>query len=296
MNWSSIRPILVLLLSLGFTACDFDAAQSDRVLAEGLSKAQAGQYTEALNAFDDAIRTDPDNADAYYNRGVLRLQQLSNPGGAIDDLNRAVEIRPEWAEAHLQLGVALLETGRENQAYDALKKSMELGSSSAGAAYRIGQLEQQDGNYREAIDAYTTAIYSNARTPEPYSALGRLYLEFGHYAEARQVFENGVENNPNDPQLRADLGQAALEEEDYTSAIQYLREAIQRGDSRLSTVVSLAEAYRGRHKELGDASDVEEAKRYFQSAVQRCSPREHGASMCRTLQDTLKRLQESTAE
>lgn len=292
MTRSLIGPWIVGCICLILAGCDFSAAESDRQLAEGLTKAQAGKYTEALKFFDEAIRTDPENAAAFYNRGVLRLQQLSNAGGAIDDLNRAVELRPDWAEAHKHLGVALLETGRERQAFEELKKAMDLGIKSAGAAYRVGQLNEKAGHYREAIDAYTTAIYADPRTPEPYSALGRLYLEFGHASEARQVFENGVENNATDPQLRADLGQAALELDDYTGAIQHLREAIERGDARLTTTLSLADAYRARSESLGDADDKAEAIRYFEMAGRRCSTREHGTTLCRTIQDTLAQLRD----
>lgn len=290
MNRSMKQPILCLLTAMLMMGCNFDSAESDRQLAEGLAKVHAGQYTEALSFFDQAIRTDSENAEAFYNRGVLRLQQLSNAGGAIDDLNRAVELRPDWAEAHKNLGIALLETGRDRQAYDELKMAMELGIESAGAAYRVGQLDEARGQYREAIDGYTTAIYADPRTPEPYSALGRLYLEFGHPDEAAQVFANGVENNPNDPELRADLGQSSLASGDYTKGIQHLREAIERGDSRLTTVVSLADAYRSRFAELGDAEDGRQAIHFFQIASGRCSTREHGTTMCRTIQDTLAQL------
>lgn len=56
----------------------------------------------ARNAFEEAVRIDPDYEEALYNLAVL--DEMANPKKAIDLLERAIQLDPDYAIAHRTLG------------------------------------------------------------------------------------------------------------------------------------------------------------------------------------------------
>ncbi len=41
---------------------------------EGVASAKQNNFSSALKSFDEAIRQDPDSKEAYYNRGIAKIQ------------------------------------------------------------------------------------------------------------------------------------------------------------------------------------------------------------------------------
>ena len=79
--------------------------EGNRLMAEG--KAQ-----EAAKAYTDAVRLDPTNARWQYNLS-LALRELGDQAGEQAALKKAIELDPNMAPAHNQLGLSYLATGEE---------------------------------------------------------------------------------------------------------------------------------------------------------------------------------------
>ena len=75
-----------------------------------------GNLRQAIEDYDRAIEINPENAGAYYNRGVA-YGKLGDHRQAIEDYDRAIEINPEYAEAYNNRGARLWQT-RQPQAGD----------------------------------------------------------------------------------------------------------------------------------------------------------------------------------
>ena len=88
-------------------ACDYAAAAAnyERAIAlepdnaeayhwRGIVKDAQGDYAGAIADFDRAIALNPDDADIYYNRGVTKANQ-GDYAGAIADYNRVVALDPD---------------------------------------------------------------------------------------------------------------------------------------------------------------------------------------------------------
>ncbi len=63
-------------------------------------------YSEALESYDRAIALKPDYAQAHNNRGVA-LADLRRFAEALECYGRAIALKPDFAEAHNNRGVAL---------------------------------------------------------------------------------------------------------------------------------------------------------------------------------------------
>jgi tetratricopeptide (TPR) repeat protein len=85
----------------------------------------------ALN-HDFLIRQD--RAATFINRGVLWMRRDEDVR-ALSDFESAVALMPEFGEAHLMRGIALVELGRYGEAVDALTQSISLNPEGPERAY-----------------------------------------------------------------------------------------------------------------------------------------------------------------
>ena len=65
----------------------------------GVIYAEQGDLTQAISDFNKAIAINPKNEKAYCNRGIAYYQQ-GNPPQALLDYNKAIEINPNYSEAY----------------------------------------------------------------------------------------------------------------------------------------------------------------------------------------------------
>jgi uncharacterized spore protein YtfJ/Tfp pilus assembly protein PilF len=98
----------------------------------------------AMEAFEKALTLDPENPDAHFGRGMLRM--MAPPGfgrnvdGAIADFEAATARKPS-AEAYYQLGEALERTAQHDKAVEAYKRALELKPDYPEAAKALSAMD-----------------------------------------------------------------------------------------------------------------------------------------------------------
>lgn len=109
----------------------------------------------ALEYLDEALKLEPDYPQALIRRG-LALSQLGYADDAFDDLTRAVRLDPS-AEAYLSRGICLLQQGNTVGARRDLDESLRLDATSYRAWNILGAVALKEGNDQEACDAFAKA-------------------------------------------------------------------------------------------------------------------------------------------
>jgi len=84
---------------------------------------------EAINAYNEAIRLNPDNAEAYNNRGTVK-RSLGQHEAALADYDKAIELNPDDATAYNNRGVTKKNLGRLNEAREDYQKALTLAQES----------------------------------------------------------------------------------------------------------------------------------------------------------------------
>jgi tetratricopeptide (TPR) repeat protein len=92
-----------------------------------LTYCDEGDYEEAIADFNEAIRLDPNDAGAYYNRGVTHGKEKGEFDKAIADDTRAIRLDPGFADAYHNRAIAYMHKGEYAAGAADFAKAKKLG-------------------------------------------------------------------------------------------------------------------------------------------------------------------------
>ena len=99
------------------------------------AKASSGDYEEAIDDYTNALKINPQFADAYFHRGILK-GRLGDAKGAISDADKAIKINPQNAMAYASRGIAEELGGDLQRACADWRKAALLGNTYASEMVR----------------------------------------------------------------------------------------------------------------------------------------------------------------
>lgn len=105
---------------------------------------------QARDSYQKALELDPDHAGAHVNLGRL-LHEGGDPAAAEPHYARALEVRPDDPTAAYNLGVALEDLGKLPEALLAYQKAVRLEPDNADAHYNAASLAERLGRSAEAV-------------------------------------------------------------------------------------------------------------------------------------------------
>jgi len=111
----------------------------------GLAHTRDGRVAEAIREFQGALERDPASPNARANLGQIRYEQGADLlearqySAAAGMLRSAVDLLPDSAEAHNDLGVALASIGQVGEAADHFRRAVELRPEFAEARRNLDQ-------------------------------------------------------------------------------------------------------------------------------------------------------------
>lgn len=135
-------------------------------------------YQSAINDFDDVLRYDKTNANAYLNRGYCYLNIDSpNYEKARNDFKQALAIEPKNTVAQNNLEVVENHNRR-------LKEADDLTD--------MGDSYYKHKDYENAVSCYAKSIALDNSKPYPYYSIGYCYYDCNLYGEAIKYFNKAL--------------------------------------------------------------------------------------------------------
>ena len=119
-------------------------------------EADPGQAGDALEQFELELAANPSHAFAALRAGEIHHAKSSREK-ALGYYNRAVHLRPEFAEARLALGRTLLEMKRVADAVPHLEKAVELNPTDSSSRYQLARAYREAGKaaaHKEQLAEY----------------------------------------------------------------------------------------------------------------------------------------------
>lgn len=143
------------------------------------------EYTAARNAFEEAIRIDPDYEEALYNLAVL--DEKTNPQKSVELLERAIQIDPDYALAHQALG-RLSQRGKDlTQAEYHFRRSLEIDPADYWSNMYMANLLGVLGRNEEAEQTYRFATSLHPEIAGGIETFARFLESIGKQEEATKV-------------------------------------------------------------------------------------------------------------
>jgi tetratricopeptide (TPR) repeat protein len=119
---------------------------------------------EAIAAYRDAIRLKPESAEAHGNLG-LALTEQGQVAEAITELRETIRLKPDFFGAHYNLGNALRDQGKPAEAIAAYREAIRLQPDYAEAHCNLGSILQGQGQFREALAEYRRGHELGSKRP-----------------------------------------------------------------------------------------------------------------------------------
>jgi tetratricopeptide (TPR) repeat protein len=226
----------------------------------GLAYNRSRQYERAIQDLNEAIRLDPNYAPAFHNRG-LAFQQNGEYNDALADYDRAIQLGLKNAETFNNRGTIYASRGEYERAIADYDQAIRLDPKDAKNVYNRGFTYRVKGQYDRAIQDYDQAIRLNPNLAVAWLERGTVYLEKGEYDRAIQDFNEAIRLDPIYASAINNRGNAYLAKGEYDRAIQDYDQVIQlRPDDALAFCNrSLAKSKKG--DIVGSTVDIVAAKR-----------------------------------
>lgn len=173
----------------------------------GLELLNAGQTQEAIDQFEQALKTAPLYAQGhnYLGNAYVRAGRESD---ARREFEQAVTIQPGYPDAHFNLGLVLKDEGQLDAAAEQYKDAVEEKPDFYLARYNLGNVLLGQGDADGAIEQYRAALKVEPDYAEAHDNLAGALLKTGHAAEAVDEFRLALRDGPDNARIRYNLGNA----------------------------------------------------------------------------------------
>ena len=209
--------------------------QPARSLLEAIDPSFMPIETEDAESPEPEQTTDPQpdaksRQQMHYELGAAYLDSKM-PAEAVGEFHKAIDIDPDFVDAHLSLGTVYLEMGQFDEAETAAKAALRIDADSQPARQLLEDIKQarpaprQDApvkqtgtpidpsdvkqdlerglvflnsrQYDQAAAAFKRVIKADASSVEAHYGLGQAYLEIGAFDDAKIAADTVLRLNPN---------------------------------------------------------------------------------------------------
>ena len=179
---------------------------------------------------------------------ALDYVQLNDNADALRWLSRSVGRSPENAEAWYDLGRVRMTQGDMSGARAPLETSLRLSPHLAKAANNLGLVEEAEGHPRAAEQRFREAIAWQAGTVQPSEQpllnLGSLLLSEQHGSQAVPLLEQATALSPGDPKCHEGLARAYDQQGRPKEAVVEMARAVELASSDAHLHFQLGQLYR----------------------------------------------------
>ncbi len=164
-------------------------------------------YQNEITLWRETLKEVPGNPRAYANlAGGLDLAGQKDE--AISNYEKAIQLKPDYAEVHTGLGSLLERIGRRPEAISHYLESLGLEPKSAQTHYNLGNIYAKQKRWAEAEREYAAAAQIEPDSAEIQGNFGNILVTLGRHQEAVPHLAAAVKAAPEAAGLRFNLATA----------------------------------------------------------------------------------------
>ena len=171
------------------------------------------QYSNALNDCDKAIQLKPTFAEAHLNRSQILLE-MKQYEDALLSCNRVIQLR-NFPEAYNTRGAILKKLGRHEEALSDFNLALEINTNFVDAYNNRGVLVQELGDPASSISDYNNAIRLRSDYVEAWANRASAYQDLNQLDDTLSNYTHALKLRPEDPMIRMHQAFALLTNGQY---------------------------------------------------------------------------------
>jgi len=175
------------------------------LLAAGLLKQQRGWYERAAQDFGRAVELTPNNSEAW-NRLAAAYRGMNRPDEAIVTYQKAIQVQPDYYAPYIDFGRFYYDRGEFQKAEQLFRRVTVIAPSLATGHMNLGIALKEQSRFQEAEQSLLNALRLQ-ETARILTNLGALYYQEQRYAEAAWYFDKATKSEPSALRFE-DLGDA----------------------------------------------------------------------------------------
>jgi Flp pilus assembly protein TadD len=183
----------------------------------GVSAYQEADYELAVEALEVAVG---EKEESPYRHYLLGLSYLKNgePQGAVEELERSLELAPGDVRALVNLGRAHLADEAPDAARAAIDAALELAIDDADAWNVLGRVELTEGNLEAAEASFQKTVALDAEHAYAWNNLGYVRILQERFEEAVEPLQKATQSDVTQPYFYNNLGVALERTDDLAGA------------------------------------------------------------------------------
>lgn len=234
--------------------------QANQLFNQGLQLHSQGQVNEAMLAYEKALKLAPKHFQALHHVGIGAFQ-LGDPALAEHFIRSALSVNPNVAEAHSNLGNALKELHRFDEALESYKAALKLQADDADTHYNRGIVLQALQRQEEALESYDRALALNPGDEQAWNNRAVALKDLGRYQEALESVDHALALNAHNVEAHNNRGNILNDAEDAEAALAAYELA-------LGLFPDYADAWYNRGRALQALARLEEAVKSYGKAIE----------------------------
>ena len=125
----------------------------------GDANTKLNQFDSAIKNYKKAINLNPDFAVSHFNLGVA-FQDTGDFKAALKSYRKAIKINPHHLEAHLNAGCVLQKTGNLNEAIECYRKILKIDANYTEAHFNKALCLKLKGQLRASLETFNKILNS----------------------------------------------------------------------------------------------------------------------------------------
>lgn len=204
---------------------DENSGEAISLFNKGQDAHERGEFASAIDLYEKALKIIPDFPEAELQRGNALLS-LGRTDDAEKAFRRAVELRPDWTLALASLGGVLVQKARFAEAETILTKAIELDELNFPAYASMTELRLRTNAKRDVLIGLLNTVkvitLKAKPTPSMWAARAALENATGDKASAKTSTANALALDPKNVSALVEGANIALADSDAAKAEEYV--------------------------------------------------------------------------
>lgn len=191
--------------------------------------AKDNKLDEAITHYRTALQLKPDYPEAHFFLGNA-FDQQGKLDEAIAEYQKALWFKPATEPAHVLLGIALGKKGQSEEAAAHFLGAIKFNPDSAVAHNNLARIRHTQGRLDDAIVHYTIAVKVDPNLAQAHNNLGVILLQKGRLAEGTAALRESLRLNSTNAETQVNLAFALNQQNQWAEATDLFAKSVTPSD------------------------------------------------------------------